>query len=288
VVAALRESGYGPAPATLDLAFDDEETKVADPAHNTASGRVWPISLPTKTSGFVEGTVTRLGVNGISVSLSKGTSGVILWQDLKPDNSEEFVVTLRPGQTIRARVKEHGDANRVQLTSPVPVISDEAVPLVAEPDPTPPRPLPDPGLSPAPSNNSRLSENGRIALTLFMLAALIATSVFLLGRRFLRLTAQQTDSPVLEVSDSKPAEFTGQVGEQAETKTDCNLRETFSARSAKVGLVKKGSRVQILDQYRNWRRVRILWRAGVTDDPQPEDEGWIDGTNLRAVETDQI
>ena len=81
---------------------------------------------------------------------------------------------------------------------------------------------------------------------------------------------------------------TAGIGDQAETTTDCNLRATFSAGSAKVGLVKKGSRVQILDQYRNWRRVRILRRAGIPDGPQSEDEGWIDGTNLRAVETDQI
>jgi len=288
VIAALRESGYGPAPTNLDLGFADEETKFAEPANNSVSGRIWPISLPDQARDLVEGTVTRLGVSGISVSLSNGTSGVILWQDLKPENSEDFVVTLRPGQPIRARVKEHGAANRVELTSPVTFVADESLPPVAPPDPSSPGPLPGAGLSPPPNGNSRVSENVRIALTVFMLLVLIGASAVLLGRRFLKSTARQADSPVPEVRDSKPVDFTAGIGDQAETTTDCNLRATFSAGSAKVGLVKKGSRVQILDQYRNWRRVRILRRAGIPDSPKSEDEGWIDGTNLRAVETDQI
>ena len=121
-------------------------------------------------------------------------------------------------------------------------------------------------------------------LTIFLLMALIGGSAILLLQRWETSTQGQTE-PVQEEDSQR--EFSGEIGEEAETTTDCNLRKTFSARSTKVGLVKKGSRVRILDQHRNWRRIRIIQRAGETDDLKSEDEGWIDGTNLRAVENDQ-
>ena len=180
VIAALREGGFAPAPANLDLGFADEETKFAEPANNTTSD---------------------------------------------------------PGPR----------------------------------DPVPPPPRP--------------GEGARVALTIFLLMALIGGSAILLLQRSETSTQGQTE-PAQDDSESKP-EFGGEIGEEAETTTDCNLRKTFSARSTKVGLVKKGSRVRILDQHRNWRRIRIIQRAGETDDLKSEDEGWIDGTNLRAVENDQ-
>ncbi|HET8782279.1 MAG TPA: serine/threonine-protein kinase [Pyrinomonadaceae bacterium] len=179
VIAALREGGFDPAPANLDLGFADEETKFAEP----------------------ENTVTA---------------------------------------------------------------------------PAPPAPPP-PGLR----------EGARVALTIFLLIALIGGSAVLLLQLWDRSTQPENEPAIQEDSESKRAEFGAEIGEEAETTTDCNLRKESSARSAKVGLVKKGSRVQILDQRRNWRRIRIIQRAGKTDDLKSEDEGWIDGTNLRAVENDQ-
>jgi len=137
------------------------------------------------------------------------------------------------------------------------------------------------------NGNSRRGEGARIALTIFLLMLLIGASATLLVRRLEKSAPRQTDPPVQEDNQPKADEFAAKIGEQAETTTDCNLRKTFSARSTKVGLVKKGSRVQILEQHRNWRRIRIIQRVGETDDLESADEGWIDRTNLRAVENDQ-
>jgi serine/threonine protein kinase len=185
LIAALREGGFAPAPANLDLGFADEETKFAEPANSTTS------------------------------------------------------------------------------------------------DPDPPAPVPPPAQAP------RLGEGARVALTIFLLIALIGGSAVLLIQLWERSMQRETEPPVQEDSESKRTDFGAEIGEEAETTTDCNLRKTSSARSAKVGLVKKGSRVQILDQHRNWRRIRIIQRAGPTTDLKSEEEGWIDGTNLRAVENGQ-
>ncbi len=67
------------------------------------------------------------------------------------------------------------------------------------------------------------------------------------------------------------------------TSTDVNIRTKPSGLSEKVGLAEKGSRVRVLEKYKNWRRIVVLSHGRDKEDPNSQDEGWIDGDNLSEV-----
>ena len=148
------------------------------------------------------------------------------------------------------------------------------------------RPRPTGPKSPSDRNSSG-NEKRRIARSFSMLTILFISAALLIGQRFVNSTSE-ADPPVDQINQQETVtEFTGQVGEEAQTTIDCNLRESFSARSKKIGLVEKGSRVRILDQRSNWKRVRILERGREQEDPESENEGWIDGNKLKGVDSPQ-
>jgi serine/threonine protein kinase len=279
IINALRENGCVPPPDNLDLALsDDEETRVAPRAPNTGSNTgIEPV--------LVEGTVSSLDDSGIVVTLNDGAQAIIYWQELLPDDDEDVVVSVRAGQRIRARIKGNGNGDgRLHLSAPIKSGAPDSPP----PNPTPPpAPLTPPAVK-APDQVrvevSRISERARVGLASFFLTALVISSLILIGGRFLRSLPEATNPAAVPANQPAPLKFTGEIGEEAETTIDCNLRESSSARSPKVGLAEKGSRIRILDERRNWRRIVVLQHGRDKEDPDSEDEGWIDGNNLKAVE----
>ena len=79
------------------------------------------------------------------------------------------------------------------------------------------------------------------------------------------------------------AKYVSEVGDEAETTKDVNIREGHGARSKKVGLAESGSRVRVIQKFETWRRIRVLKHGRAKKDPDSLEEGWIDGSNLKAV-----
>ena len=90
------------------------------------------------------------------------------------------------------------------------------------------------------------------------------------------------ESPQVMVSGS-PGKYVSEMGDEAETTRDVNIREGHGARSKKVGLAETGSRVRVIEKFGTWRRVRVLRHGREKKDSGSLDEGWIDGSNLKAV-----
>jgi serine/threonine protein kinase len=178
------------------------------------------------------------------------------------------------GTVTRIPPPVQGDGGGVHSSAPVESTTPDVPPVTETSAPS----------TPAPS----VTDRARIAVAIFMLAALIASSAVLVTRRLGRSTQNQTDSSADQISEPVSSTFTGQVGEEAVTTTDCNLRESFSVRSQRVGLVEKGSRVRILDQRGNRRRIVILQRGREQEDPESDNEGWIDSSNLKGLDGEQI
>jgi serine/threonine protein kinase len=185
-------------------------------------------------------------------------------------NISAFDPNLLVEATLSRPTNGNGNGNSNGGNAPVPPVESL-------------NPPPTPALVPAPLQNSQTSEKARIALTCVFLLVLIVFSAIFLARRFVRSMSRPPETSVEQVTPPKSATFTGEIGEEAETTIDCNLRESSRAHSPKIGLVEKGSRVRILERRRNWRRIRVLQRGREQEDPQSEDEGWIDGNNLNAV-----
>jgi len=64
--------------------------------------------------------------------------------------------------------------------------------------------------------------------------------------------------------------------------TDINLRENSSGKSAKVGMVPKGSVVKIVSESKNgnWCRIIIQQYSRAKEDPAALDQGWVNKSNL--------
>ena len=64
--------------------------------------------------------------------------------------------------------------------------------------------------------------------------------------------------------------------------TDINLRENSSGKSAKVGLVPKGSVVKIIAESKkgNWCEIIIQRYSRAKEDAASQDQGWVDKSNL--------
>jgi uncharacterized protein YgiM (DUF1202 family) len=84
-------------------------------------------------------------------------------------------------------------------------------------------------------------------------------------------TAQQTTNTTTD------------VGRQAMTVTDVNLRAGPNSRTDIVGLAESGSRVQVLSENANsnWCEVQVVQHSRPKDDPSSADRGWLNRTFLK-------
>jgi len=73
------------------------------------------------------------------------------------------------------------------------------------------------------------------------------------------------------------------VGRQAVTITDVNLRTGPNSRSDIIGLAESGSRVQVLTigSNNNWYEVQVLQHARTKEDPASADRGWLNRSFLK-------
>lgn len=73
------------------------------------------------------------------------------------------------------------------------------------------------------------------------------------------------------------------VGRQALTTTDVNLRAGPNSRTDIIGLAESGSRVQVLSigSNSNWYEIQVLQHARQKDDPGSADRGWVNRTFLK-------
>ena len=80
-----------------------------------------------------------------------------------------------------------------------------------------------------------------------------------------------------------PGKYASEVGDEAETNKDLNIRADHGPRGKKIGLAKSGSRVRVIEKFGTWRRIRVLRHGREKKDSGSLGEGWIDGSHLKAV-----
>jgi serine/threonine protein kinase len=75
----------------------------------------------------------------------------------------------------------------------------------------------------------------------------------------------------------------GQIGREAVTTTDVNLRSGPSSSTERVGLAESGSRVRVMNVNTNatWCEVQVLEHARPKTDPTSADRGWVNKQYLR-------
>ncbi len=109
-----------------------------------------------------------------------------------------------------------------------------------------------------------------LVLVLCFAGLLAATGAYV--RSLIRQrAAQQTTPPTTD------------IGRQAFTVTDVNLRAGPNSKTDIVGLAESGSKVQILNlsNNSNWCEVQVVQHSRTKDDPASADRGWLNRTFLK-------
>jgi hypothetical protein len=109
-----------------------------------------------------------------------------------------------------------------------------------------------------------------LALVLCFAGLLAATGAYVRS-----LIRKRTSPPSVTV--------TTDVGRQAVTITDVNLRAGPNSRTDIIGLAESGSRVQVLTigSNSNWYEVQVLEHSRTKEDPASADRGWVNRTFLK-------
>lgn len=109
-----------------------------------------------------------------------------------------------------------------------------------------------------------------LALVLCFAGLLAATGAYV--RSWIKQRTSQTGTTI-----------TTDVGRQAVTVTDVNLRAGPNSRTDIIGLAESGSRVQVLSIGSNssWYEIQVLQHARPKDDPGSADRGWVNRTFLK-------
>jgi hypothetical protein len=92
----------------------------------------------------------------------------------------------------------------------------------------------------------------------------------------MRGTGQQR--PAVSVPGNRPAA----AGNEFVTTTDVNLRKGPDPSYTKVGMAEAGSRVKVLQVSGRWYQVQVIEHGRPKADPDSEDQGWVNGTLLKA------
>jgi serine/threonine protein kinase len=99
----------------------------------------------------------------------------------------------------------------------------------------------------------------------------------------LAATGAYVRSLIRQRSSQQTTTTTNDVGRQAVTTTDVNLRAGPNKDTEAIGLAESGSRVQVLslNGNGNWCEVQILEHARPKVDPSSPDHGWLNRTYLK-------
>jgi len=108
-----------------------------------------------------------------------------------------------------------------------------------------------------------------VALVLCFAGLLVATGAYVRSWINKRAAVQQQTTT------------NGNVGREASTTTDLNLRDGPDFNSQQIGLAEGGSKVRILGENNNWCQVEILDHARPKADPNSADRGWVNRKYLR-------
>jgi hypothetical protein len=111
-----------------------------------------------------------------------------------------------------------------------------------------------------------------LALVLCFAGLLAATGAYV--RSLIKQRATQT---------TQTTTTGGDVGRQAVTKTDVNLRAGPNSQTDVIGLAENGSRVQVLSissSNSNWCEVQVIQHGRAKKDPSSLDRGWMNRTFL--------
>jgi serine/threonine protein kinase len=111
-----------------------------------------------------------------------------------------------------------------------------------------------------------------LALVLCFAGLLAATGAYV--RSLIRQRATQT---------TQTTTTGGDVGRQAVTKTDVNLRAGPNSQTDVIGLAENGSRVQVISisaSNSNWCEVQVIQHGRAKKDPSSQDRGWMNRTFL--------
>jgi serine/threonine protein kinase len=84
--------------------------------------------------------------------------------------------------------------------------------------------------------------------------------------------------------DSQIAKTSEQLNQdEYVTVTDVNIRTLPDANSEKIGLAEKGSHVRVLRKQNNWYQIIVVRHGRNKEDPDSEDQGWVNSSKLTAV-----
>lgn len=133
-------------------------------------------------------------------------------------------------------------------------------------------PVPPPAAVAPKSRNRRRDFVVGLVLVLCFAGLLAATGAYV--RRWIKArTGQQTTTTTTS----------GDVGRQAVTKTDVNLRAGPNSQTEIVGLAEFGSKIQVISvnpANNNWCQVQIIQHSRPKKDPNSLDIGWLNRTYL--------
>lgn len=99
----------------------------------------------------------------------------------------------------------------------------------------------------------------------------------------LAATGAYVRSWIKQRTSQSGASVTTDVGRQAVTTTDVNLRAGPNSRTDIIGLAESGSRVQVLSigSNSNWYEVQVLQHSRPKDESSSSDRGWVNRTFLK-------
>ena len=144
---------------------------------------------------------------------------------------------------------------------------------IAVPVPSALQPTPGPAIVAVKPRNRRRDFVVGLVLVLCFAGLLAATGAYV--RRWIKLrTGQQT------TTTTQPA---GDIGRQAVTKTDVNLRAGPNSQTEIVGLAEFGSKIQVIStspSNNNWCQVQVIQHSRPKKDPASADIGWLNRTFL--------
>jgi len=99
----------------------------------------------------------------------------------------------------------------------------------------------------------------------------------------LAATGAYVRSLIRQRTGQQATNTTTDIGRQATTVTDVNLRAGPNSKTDVIGVAESGSRVQVLSlsNNSNWCEVQVLQHSRPKDDPSSADRGWLNRTFLK-------
>ncbi|MDT5159637.1 MAG: eukaryotic-like serine/threonine-protein kinase [Acidobacteriota bacterium] len=208
-------------------------------------------------------------------------------------DTDGFSTTPPPAPTFDRQSRPADTAQRHRIvvpishTAPVPefVARAESSPFPARqtgpdvsPEPFHAEPYRDPSVYDA-RRGARLSSAARRwAVALLLLLAF--SGMLFATYRYVNNLRHGVD-PQQKTQTSTSDNNRGIIGNELVTPRDVNLRKGPDPSYTKIGLAESGSRVRVLQVNGKWYQVQIVEHGRAKEDPESEDQGWLNGTLLK-------